>query len=101
MSSHELRLDRTLYSDDVISRTAHRYSNDFFIEIQVENGATIIRLTSKNDVGDQSLIPERFQNDALDERLREIVRKETSELQMILVKAALNESLSRRDSASV
>ncbi|MDH5824961.1 His-Xaa-Ser system protein HxsD [Luteimonas sp. RD2P54] len=100
MSSHELRLDRTLFSDDVVSKAAHRYSSDFFVEIQVEGTSTVVRLTPKNNVADQLRVLERFHNDVLDERLRDVVKNETADLQVILIKAALSESLSRRDGSS-
>lgn len=96
MHSQELRFDRALFSDDVIARTAHRYSNDYFIDLQVDGDTTIVRLTAKVNSGDQGELPARFRNDALDERLRQIVRDETSDLQLTLIRAALNEALSRR-----
>ncbi len=92
MSSEEVRLDRALFGDEVIARTAHRYTGDFYVDIEFDGNAALIRLSPKTDVVDLHRLQERFRNAALDEKLREHVRNETSDLQLLLINAALHES---------
>lgn len=89
MNAIEIVLDEGLFSVDVIARTAHRYTDDYF----VETVGALVRLTPKTDITASSLLAERFRNDALDERLRERIRSETGELHTALVQAALRQAL--------
>lgn len=89
MNAIEIVLDEGLFSVDVIARTAHRYTGDYFIETVSTPSGVLVRLTPKTDTISSCLLTERFRNDALDERLRELIRVETGELRIALVRAAL------------
>jgi len=89
MQAIEIVLDDGLFSVDVIARTAHRYTGDYFVETLSTSSGALIRLAPKTDSISSHLLAERFRNDALDERLRERIRAETGELHTTLVRAAL------------
>jgi His-Xaa-Ser system protein HxsD len=92
MNTIEIVLNGGLFSVDVIARTAHRYTGDYFVETVSTTSDVLVRLTPKTDSLSFHLLAERFRNDALDERLRERVRTETSELHTALVRAALHQA---------
>lgn len=89
MNAIEIVLDGGLFSVDVIARTAHRYTGDYFVETVSTPSGALVRLMPKTASTSSHLLAERFRNDALDERLRELVRAETGELHTALVRAAL------------
>lgn len=91
MNAIEIVLDGDLFSVDVVARTAHRYTGDYFVEI-VSTTPVMVRLKPKTDNINFHLLAERFRNDALDELLRERIRLETSELHTALVRAALTQA---------
>lgn len=90
MHAIEIVLDGGLFSADVIARTAHRYTSDYFVEILSAPLGMLVRLTPKTDSTSPHLLAERFRNDVLDERLRERIRAETADLHTALVRAALH-----------
>ncbi len=94
MNAIEIVLDGSLFSVDVIACTAHRYTGDYFVETVSTTSDVLVRLTPKTGNVSSHLLAERFRNDALDERLRERVRTETSELHTALVRVALQQAAS-------
>ena len=82
-------MDAGLFSADMLARTAHRYTDHFFVDLMCsDNGHTVSLTPKREDVG-TSDIEGRFRNDALDERLRERIRSETSDIHVSLAQAAL------------
>jgi len=96
MATIRLSIDAGLFSAEVIARTAHRYTDRFFVELTNSDGAYAIALTSKQDDVDLTGIEGRFRNDALDEHLRERIRAETTDLHVSLVQAALRQAAPTR-----
>jgi His-Xaa-Ser system protein HxsD len=92
MNAIEIVLDGELFSGDVAARAAHRYTGDYYTETVSTPAGALVRLTPKTDNVSTDLLAERFRNDALDERLRERIRTETSELHTALVRAALQQA---------
>jgi len=84
-----------IFSRDVIARTAHRYTGDFFVEINAEAAGIQVRLMPKR--GDVPIdgIEQHFRNDLLDDLLRERVRVQTAELHTVLAQAALRQAQPR------
>lgn len=82
-------IDASLFSADVIARTAHRYTSCFFVDIKCSDSGHTIILTPKGKGVETTNLEGRFRNDALDERLRERIRTETADLHVSLVRAAL------------
>jgi His-Xaa-Ser system protein HxsD len=89
MANIRLSMDAGFFSADVIARTAHRYTNHFFVKLACSDGTHVVTLTPKHDDIGISDIEGQFRNDALEERLRERIRKETADLHVSLVQAAL------------
>lgn len=92
MNAIEIILDGELFSVDVVARTAHRYTGDYYVETVCTPASASIRLTPKTERVNSDLLAERFRNDSLDERLRERIRAETGELHTALVLAALQQA---------
>lgn len=88
-------VDVGVFSPDIITRTAHRYTGEFFVEFALSPPPGRVALTPKHADADTSLLALRFGNDLLDERLRAQIREETADLQTTLVKAALREASPR------
>lgn len=85
----ELELDAALFSSDVVARTAHRYSAEYYVELAVDGAVHRVRLTPRrSDVKTDHLL-KRFHTDACDDRLRERVWQQTGELYTVLMRAAL------------
>lgn len=96
MNSSTIRLDCGLYGEEVIARTAHRYSGQFGVFLRREGAETLVVLTPLDGTEPPSGLEARFVNDALDERLRELVRNETRGIHEELIKAALREATPTR-----
>jgi len=86
-------MDAGFFSAEVIARTAHRYTDHFFVELTSSDDVHVVTLTPKRDEVDSTSIEGRFRNDALDERLRERIRAETADLQVSLVQSALRQAM--------
>lgn len=84
-----------VFSIDVVARTAHRYTGDYFVEINSEAAGIQVRLIPiRGDVQIDD-IERRFRNDLLDDLLRERVRSQTAELHVVLTQAALRQAQPR------
>jgi His-Xaa-Ser system protein HxsD len=94
MELTEVRLERALFSEDVVTRTAHRYTGNFFARIRIDDPHWVISLIPKNAESTLDELVARFENDALDELLRERIRTQTHEIHSTLVSAALRETFS-------
>jgi His-Xaa-Ser system protein HxsD len=86
----EIIFDDGLFSPDVIARTAHRYTADFLVDVLLSSGSVVVRLIPKEPSTDIHDVVGRFRNDALDDRLRAQVSRETSDIHATLLQAALN-----------
>jgi His-Xaa-Ser system protein HxsD len=95
MESSTIRLDRGLFSDDVVARTAHRYTGQCQVALHTDGADIVVVLKPLEALALPADLPGRFQNDALDERLRELVRSETHEIHSQLITAALREAVPR------
>lgn len=93
MAPIRLSMDAGFFSAEVIARTAHRYTDHFFVELTSSDDVHVVTLTPKHDEVDSTGIEGRFRNDALDERLRERIKAETADLHVSLVQAALRQAM--------
>jgi His-Xaa-Ser system protein HxsD len=91
MDPVELTIDSALFSVEVLTRTAHRYTADFYVDIRTDAG-TRVYLTAKRPEVDTANLAQRFRNDLLDDRLRAVIAGETADLHAVLVRAALTEA---------
>lgn len=86
-------MDAGLFSAEVIARTAHRYTDRFFVELARSGDVHTAAFTPKHDNVDLTGVEGQFRNDALDEYLRERIRAETADLHVSLVQAALRQAM--------
>lgn len=93
MSTIEVRLDAGVFSVDIVTQAAHRYTDAYFVEIKSSPADFIVRLTPKHVELDTGQIAEHLRNDALDEQLRALVRSETQDIHAVLIEAALRQAL--------
>lgn len=94
MESIELELDAEFFSADVITRTAYRYSGDYFVHVQRLSTAHRVTLTPRTPEINTSHLADRFQTDACDDRLREQIVLQTGDLQRLLMRAAIERAVS-------
>ncbi|MCD9032577.1 hypothetical protein LDO32_12660 [Luteimonas sp. Y-2-2-4F] len=99
MDGSTIWFDRRLFGDEVIARTAHRYTDFFHVAVHSTVDEIGVMLTPHEGVERPADVEARFRDDALDERLRQAVHEETRELHAALIRAALLESLPRRTDA--
>jgi len=93
MSTIEVRLDAGVFSADIVTKAAHRYTDAYFVEIKSGTADLIVELTPKHVELDTSQVAKQLRNDALDEKLRAVVRSETQDIHAVLVEAALHQAL--------
>lgn len=96
MAPIRLSMDAGFFSAEVIARTAHRYTDHFFVELTSSDDVHVVILIPKRDDVDSTGLEGRFRNDALDERLRERIKAETANLHVSLVQAALGQAMPSR-----
>lgn len=93
MERSEFVIDRSLYSDEVVTRTAHRHTESCSVEIFVRGNDLVVALQPRQSTASEEELRVQFFNDLLDERLRELVRVETQGLQRELIRAALAQAM--------
>lgn len=80
---------------EVVARTAHRYTDNYFVEINDDAGAIRVDLIPRTEDVPTDGVEHRFRNDLLDDLLREKVRVQTAELHAVLAEAALRQARPR------
>jgi His-Xaa-Ser system protein HxsD len=80
---------------EVVARTAHRYTDNYFVEINDDSGVIRVGLMPRIEDAPTDGIEHRFRNDLLDDLLREKVRTQTAELHTVLAEAALRQARPR------
>jgi hypothetical protein len=76
---------------EVVTRTAHRYTYNYFVDINDAGGIRVDLMLRADDVPTDG-VERRFRNDLLDNLLREKMRIETAELHTVLTEAALRQA---------
>ncbi|GAB3052711.1 hypothetical protein [Stenotrophomonas tumulicola] len=89
MESSEFVIDRSLYSDEVVTRAAHRHSGECSIELLLREGNLVVVFRAAHGKDLPFDLRARLFNNLLDEKLRALVRAETQGIQQELVQAAL------------
>lgn len=92
MEAVEFTVDNALFDIDTAMRAAHRYSGEHYVEIESADGRIVIRLMPKDGCKPEGDLKQRFENDLLDELVRDRIRRETQEIHIALVRAALREA---------
>jgi len=97
MNQIMIELDRELFSQAVVARTAHRYSGKYFVAIATGERAWTISVQSKDGSAVDDQLPASFKNDALDDLIRAQVSEQTRGVAEILLQAALSHAVLDRD----
>lgn len=77
---------------EVVARTAHRYTDNYFVKVNDDAGVIRVDLMSRIEDAPTDGVENRFRNDLLDDLLREKVRIQTAELHTVLAEAALRQT---------
>ncbi|MCO7468705.1 hypothetical protein NJG16_01315 [Stenotrophomonas maltophilia] len=93
MERSEFVIDRSLYSEQVVTRAAHRHTAGCAVEIMVRGNDLVVALQPRQSPVSAEELRAQFFNDLLDERLRDLVRVETQGLEQELVRAALTQAM--------
>ncbi|WP_162312955.1 hypothetical protein [Pseudoxanthomonas yeongjuensis] len=80
---------------EVVARTAHRYTGDFFVKIKDDTSGIHVDLMPRTEDVPTDGVERRFHNDLLDDLLRDKVRTQTAELHTVLAEAALRQARPR------
>lgn len=96
MTDFTIWLDRSLFNDEIVTRTAHRYTHFFHVKLLANSDEIGVVLTAREGVDAPADLEARFRDDALDERLRDSVRQETRDIHVELIRTALREAQPRQ-----
>ena len=97
MEPIEVPIDGRLFSDDTIARAAHRYTGEWSVRLARDGDVIRASFTPLREEANAAGLAARFDNDLLDERLREHVRAETLALHAALLEAALRQAAPAAD----
>lgn len=85
-----VRVDPEVFSIDVVARTAHRYSGEYFVRVDAAGAELHVTLTPRRSEAIPTDLEARFRTDLLDDRLRAHVEAQTGELKALLTRAAFS-----------
>lgn len=88
--SNKLLLDAGVYSLEAIKKTAYKFADRASILLKQEDSSTVSATFSFKEGADKTQILADFQNELLDQDLREIVKKETAPLRNLILAHALS-----------
>ena len=83
-----VRLDKRIYSLDVVNSAAYRLIPDASCHIEMEIESYLCRLTLKDPNGDAEMTRGRFLDFLNDERLRERLEEQTHQMRNLIVSLA-------------
>jgi len=90
-----LRADKSLYSQKAVEAAAYWFTADWFVHLEDEPEATVVRIVRKSDgtrAGGAQTVGGEFANRLLDEALREKVGAETEAVRNAILAHALSET---------
>lgn len=86
------RLDNRVYGQTAVLKIAHRFLNRCFLHLQSDGCFTEVRLRPKKAEVDAEVLMGDFINEALDQRLRDIVAADTEPVRNLILAHALSET---------
>ena len=95
-----LRLDSSIYSPELVMRTAYWFTDRIYIYItrnSADNNLLEVFFRNKEENTDLNHIAHEFLNSLIDQAVRKQVERETHEIREIIVKKAFSEALSAKD----
>jgi His-Xaa-Ser system protein HxsD len=88
--SDTLLLDTGVYSLEAIKKTAYKFADRASVLLKQEDASNVSATFSFKEGADRSQILADFQNELLDQDLREIVKRETTPLRNLILAHALS-----------
>lgn len=85
----EIRVDKTIYSKQVLLKTAYSFSDRAYLHLSQDDHSWIIQWT---DMPDQEVGPEMFENELLSQQLREELVEKTKNIRTLLLSRAFASS---------
>ncbi len=85
----ELRVDKSIYSKQVLLKTAYSFSDRAYLHLSQDDHSWIIQWT---DMPDQEVKPEMFENEMLSQQLREELVEKTKDIRTLLLSRAFASS---------
>lgn len=85
----EIRVDKSIYSKQVLLKTAYSFSDKAYLHLSQDNKSWIIQWT---DMPDQTIKPEMFENEMLLQQLREELVEKTKDIRTLLLSRAFASS---------
>lgn len=88
-----IRVDKRLYSDEVISKCVYWYTSDFTVIRQIDGNDEIIDFLPRNSLSmNEDSFLDDFWRKLNDYKLREIIERQTREIRIILYAKAFEGS---------
>ena len=85
----EIRVDKSIYSKQVLLKTAYSFSDRAYLHLSQDDCSWIIQWT---DMPDQQVKPEMFENEMLSQQLREDLVERTRDIRTLLLSRAFASS---------
>ena len=85
----EIRVDKSIYSKQVLLKTAYSFSDRVYLHLSQDDQSWIIQWT---DMPGQTTKPEMFENEMLSQQLREELVEKTRDIRTLLLSRAFASS---------
>ena len=84
-----LSVDLSIYCQDAVKSTAYLFTDRCYITVEMgQDGKALVRLSGKTPSTDVEVLAKEFMNALIDEELRARLRRETGEIQRLIVSEA-------------
>lgn len=94
----EIRVDKSIYSKQVLLKTAYSFSDRAYLHLSQDDQSWIIQWT---DMPDQDVKYEMFENEMLSQQLREELLEKNKDIRILLLSRAFASSAMDNDSSNV
>lgn len=93
MNSISININKNEFNEEQVIRTMYRYSGKYYVSHKSSDSCWMVSLTPKISGYELDNLVNEFNNDILDEKIRQIVRLETAGVTELLLKTALQNSI--------
>jgi His-Xaa-Ser system protein HxsD len=102
-TSIQIKIDRSLYSSEVVHKCLYWYANKYSVEIKTEGNSFIIYLSNHNKEYDIKSVVSKIKTDLVDFKTREIISNETKNIREMLVAKAFahNDEFEEKPSGNI
>jgi His-Xaa-Ser system protein HxsD len=95
MNSILININKNVFNEELVIRTMYRYSGKYYVSHQSSDNYWTVSLIPKINGYELDNLVNEFNNDILDEKIRQIVRLETAGVAELLLKTALQNSINQ------